>query len=139
MEPSRTHYYQPLWTLVGAGIVNKEVTARPEADYIPQGVHWLQDHAAELRPAEHTVITRSGMAVSYDYLVVAPGIQLDWDKIPGLPAALGTHGVCSNYAYEQADKTWETLQRFQGGNAVFTMPSTPIKCGGAPAKNHVPR
>jgi sulfide:quinone oxidoreductase len=134
MEPSRTHYYQPLWTLVGAGIVNKEVTARPEADYIPQGVHWIQDHAAELHPAEHTVITRSGMAVSYDYLVVAPGIQLDWDKIPGLPAALGTHGVCSNYAYEQADKTWETLQRFQGGNAVFTMPSTPIKCGGAPQK-----
>ena len=46
-------------------------------------------------------------------LVLAPGIQLDWDKIPGLPEALGTDGVCSNYAYEQAEKTWETLQRFQ--------------------------
>jgi sulfide:quinone oxidoreductase len=134
VEPSRTHYYQPLWTLVGAGIVPKEVTARPEADYIPPGVRWIQDAAVELRPADHTVITRSGTALSYDYLVVAPGIQIDWDKIPSLPEALGTNGVCSNYAYEQADKTWETLQRFQGGNAVFTMPSTPIKCGGAPQK-----
>lgn len=134
VEPSGTHYYQPLWTLVGAGVVSKEVTARPQADYIPSGVRWVQDAATALRPAERTVMTKGGAALSYDYLVLAPGIQLDWEKIPGLPEALGTDGVCSNYAYEQAEKTWETLRRFQGGNAVFTMPATPIKCGGAPQK-----
>ncbi|MEE8268780.1 MAG: hypothetical protein V3R23_02090 [Nitrospinaceae bacterium] len=29
IEPSDTHYYQPLWTLVGAGVVDKEETVRP--------------------------------------------------------------------------------------------------------------
>lgn len=131
VEPSRTHYYQPLWTFVGARIVPKEMTARPEADYIPRGVYWFQDSVTALRPAEHAVTLASGATITYDYLVVAPGIQLDRHKIPGLPEALGRHGVCSNYAYEQAAKTWETLQGFQGGNALFTMPATPVKCGGA--------
>jgi sulfide:quinone oxidoreductase len=134
VEPSRTHYYQPLWTLVGAGLVPKVVTARPEADYLPSGVRWLQDTATELRPAERAVITRSGIVLSYAFLALAPGIQLDWDTMPGVPTALGTNGVCSNDAYAHTEKSWETLQRFQGGNAVFTIPSTPITCGGAPQK-----
>ena len=45
IEPQTKHYYQPLWTLVGAGIVNKEVTERQEASYIPRGVSWLKDYA----------------------------------------------------------------------------------------------
>jgi len=94
----------------------------------------VQDYVTELQPAERTLTTREGTVLGYDYLVVAPGIQLDWDKIAGLPEALGQHGVCSNYAYDQAAYTWETLRHFPGGNAVFTMPSTPIKCGGAPQK-----
>ena len=30
--------------------------------------------------------------------------------------------------------TWETIKQFQGGTAIFTVPETPIKCGGAPQK-----
>lgn len=43
IEPSDTHYYQPLWTLVGAGVVPKEKTARPEKSVIPKGIHWIQE------------------------------------------------------------------------------------------------
>jgi sulfide:quinone oxidoreductase len=74
---------------------------------------------------------KKGKEVQYDYLVVAPGIQLDWDKVKGLKEAIGKDGVCSNYAYEYVDKTWECLRTFTGGNAIFTQPNTPIKCGGA--------
>jgi sulfide:quinone oxidoreductase len=72
--------------------------------------------------------------VQYEYLVVAPGIQIDWGKIKGLTEALGHDGVCTNYSYEYVDKTWEFIRDFKGGNAIFTQPSTPIKCGGAPQK-----
>ncbi|MGE3541669.1 MAG: FAD/NAD(P)-binding oxidoreductase [Candidatus Tectimicrobiota bacterium] len=134
VEPSSTHYSQPLWTLVGVGVVNKDVTARPAVDDIPRGVRWLQDDVTELRPAERTVMTRGGAAISYDSLVVSPGIQIDWEKIAGFLEALGTLGVCSTYAYEHVEKTWDTLRHCAGGNAVFTIPATPIKCGGAPQK-----
>jgi sulfide:quinone oxidoreductase len=134
VEPSSDHYYQPLWTLVGAGVVPKELTRRPEADYIPRGVEWIRDRVSELQPAANHVLTENGPSITYDYLVLAPGMKLDWERVPGLRDALGTNGVCSIYDYEQAQTTWEMIRAFRGGTAVFTMPSTPIKCAGAPQK-----
>lgn len=134
IEPSRKHYYQPLWTLVGAGVFPKEVTERNEADFIPAGATWIEDAVDEFQPENNRLLTRHGRRLTYDYLVVAAGIQIDWDKIPGLTRGLGRGGVCSNYAYQHVDYTWECIRTFRGGNAIFTMPATPIKCGGAPQK-----
>ncbi|GIV58023.1 MAG: pyridine nucleotide-disulfide oxidoreductase [Rhodothermaceae bacterium] len=134
IEPSEKHYYQPIWTLVGGGVVPREVSERDEADYIPDGVTWIQDAVTAFDPDNNTVTTRDGRTIGYDYLVVAPGIQLDWHKIPGLKESLGSHGVCSNYSYDTVSYTWETLRNLKGGRALFTQPATPIKCGGAPQK-----
>jgi sulfide:quinone oxidoreductase len=134
IEPSEHHDYQPLWTLVGGGVVTKDKARRREADYIPQGVTWIRERVASFDPDTNAVTTASGARVTYDQLVVAAGIQLDWDKIKGLDGNLGKGGIVSNYSYEVVDKTWEALRQFKGGNAVFTFPSPPIKCAGAPQK-----
>lgn len=134
LEPSADHYYQPLWTLVGGGVVRKEVTRRPQASLIPEGAAWLKDTAVAFRPEESLVVTAGGEAISYDALVVCPGIQLDWDGVGGLPAAVGRDGVCSIYSYQQVDRVWEEIRSFEGGTAVFSFPSTPIKCPGAAQK-----
>jgi sulfide:quinone oxidoreductase len=134
IEPSEKHYYQPLWTLVGAGVFAKEVTERDEADYVPAGVTWIRDRVTAFDPEKKTVSLAGGGDVGYAQLVVAPGIQLDWDKVDGLSAALGKDGVCSNYRYDLVDATWRFLKDFKGGDAVFTFPSTPVKCAGAPQK-----
>jgi sulfide:quinone oxidoreductase len=134
IEPSRKHYYQPLWTLVGAGAARVEDSVRDEEDFIPSGTRWIQDRAVEVDPVVKEVRTASGLRVGYDFLVVAPGIQLDWDKVRGLRAALGTPYVSSNYAFELAPKTWKMIQDFDGGTALFTHPCTPVKCAGAPQK-----
>lgn len=134
IEPSRKHYYQPLWTLVGGGVFPKQASERNEETLIPRGTTWIQDAATEFLPDENTVVTQSGKRVKYDYLVVAAGIQIDWGKIKGLQEAIGRDGVCSNYSYEYVDKTWEFIRNFKGGNAIFTQPLPPIKCAGAPQK-----
>ncbi len=134
IEPSEFHDYQPLWTLVGGGVVGKETTRRREADYIPPGVTWIRDRVATFDPDKSALVTESGTRVGYQQLVVAAGIQLNWDKIAGLAGNLGKGGIVSNYSYDIVDKTWEALRQFRGGNAVFTFPSTPIKCAGAPQK-----
>ncbi|MBO8172865.1 MAG: NAD(P)/FAD-dependent oxidoreductase [Bacillaceae bacterium] len=134
IDPATKHYYQPLWTLVGAGVYPKEVTEREEASLIPPGATWIQDAVTEFYPDDNYVVTRGGKQVGYDYLVVAPGIQIDWDEVKGLKDAIGKDGVCSNYAYEYVNKTWEFMKNFKGGQAIFTQPNTPIKCGGAPQK-----
>ena len=134
VEPSSSHYYQPLWTLVGGGRCPASVTVRPEADVMPEGVTWVHEAAAGADPAAQTVTTQSGRTLHYDYLVMAPGIQLDFDKVPGLTEALGQRGVSSNYRFDLAPRTWEFIRDLRGGTALFTMPAGPIKCAGAPQK-----
>ena len=134
LEPSRHHYYQPIWTLVGAGVVRKERSVRKESHYIPRGVHWIQDSAVEVTPDQQCVFTRSGTEIGYDFLVVAAGAQLNWDAIPGLGEAVRRGDASSNYSYRLAPQTWELIRNFKGGNALFHMPGTPIKCPGAPQK-----
>ena len=134
IEPSDKHYYQPIWTLVGGGVFDKTVSERDEADYVPDGVVWIQDRVQAFEPDAKVVVTGSGERVGYDQLVVALGIQLDWHKIDGLDGTLGRDGVVSNYRFDLVDSTWQTLRTITEGNAIFTFPSTPVKCAGAPQK-----
>ncbi len=134
VEPSDKHYYQPIWTLVGGGVFDKEISERPEADYIPEGAVWIRERVVAFEPDRHQVVLASGERVGYEQLIVALGIQLDWHKIDGLERALGQGGICSNYRYDLVDSTWRTLRGLTAGNAIFTFPSTPVKCAGAPQK-----
>ncbi|GAA4442671.1 FAD/NAD(P)-binding oxidoreductase [Pontibacter saemangeumensis] len=132
IEPSKDHWYQPAWTLVGAGTYNYPDTRRDEASVIPAGVTWLQEKATEVLPEENTVRTEKSGDFTYDYLVLAPGSKYDLDGIEGLREALSKPNVCSNYIDPR--KTWSTLLNFKGGNAVFTQAASQLKCGGAPQK-----
>ncbi|MGB0388889.1 MAG: NAD(P)/FAD-dependent oxidoreductase [Ardenticatenaceae bacterium] len=136
IEPSEKHYYQPIWTLVGGGVFPKEVSERNQADFIPAGATWIKDMVASFDPDNNNVTTQGGETITYDYLIVAAGIQIDWSKIPGLAESVGKPGtgVCSNYSYETVDSTWNNVRNFRGGTAIFTQPNTPIKCAGAPQK-----
>ena len=84
------------------------------------------------RRDQNKVSTEKSGDVSYDYLVVAPGLVMAPELLPGLSEAMDKKVVCSNYT--DPEHTWEVLKNFKGGNAVFTQPTTPIKCGGAPQK-----
>ena len=132
VDPAETHYYQPAWTLVGAGAYDYKKTGRPMSSVIPKGCDWVKDAVTTIDADNSKVNTAASGELSYDILVAAPGIQIDVDGIPGLKEGLEAGVVCSNYT--DPKKTWELVQKFKGGNAVFTQPTTPIKCGGAPQK-----
>jgi sulfide:quinone oxidoreductase len=132
LEPAETHYYQPAFTLVGAGTYNYSDTMRPMASVIPKAATWIKQYATKIDGANNKVVLQNGDEVEYKYLVVAPGLVMDLSLIEGLEEAMGKGGVCSNYI--DPIYTWKVMQGFNGGNAVFTQPTTPIKCGGAPQK-----
>jgi len=135
IEPSEVHTYQPALTLVGAGAYTLEKTQRLEASLIPTGVTWIRDMAASFAPDINSVTLASGRALTYDYLVVCPGLVVKWDAIKGFRTALGTNGVCTNYAPDTAGYTWESLKNIKaGGKVLCTQPPMPIKCPGAPQK-----
>lgn len=134
VDPSEVHYYQPLWTLVGGGVSKLGTSARPMASVIPDGVRWIRDAATGVDPDAQRVHLASGEEVEYDWLVMAPGIQLDWSKIDGLVETLGRNGFSSNYRADLAPVMWEAIKATREGRAVFSMPAGPIKCAGAPQK-----
>ena len=136
VEPETRHYYQPLWTLVGGGIFPREDSVRDEAALMPEGVTWIRDAATSIDPAHRMVHTANNGPISYDFLVIAAGIALQWTRIPGLVESVGKPGtgVTSNYSFETVSATWEAIRTFRGGTALFTEPTTPVKCGGAPQK-----
>jgi sulfide:quinone oxidoreductase len=135
VEPHAEHYYQPAFTLVGAGVYPLAKTHRPEASVMPTGVQWIRDAAQSFAPEKNTVVLKGGDALTYDFLVVCTGVKLDWDKVIGLAETLGTNGVCSNYSPTSVNYTWDCVQKLKAGDKVVcTQPPMPFKCPGAPQK-----
>jgi sulfide:quinone oxidoreductase len=134
VEPRDKHYYQPAWTLVGAGAFDQQATVRDMATVMPRGVTWIRAAVTAFDPAQRKVMLDTGQSINYHNLVVAPGLQLNWGAIPGLETTLGMNGVTSNYRYDLAPYTWSLVQGLKKGRAIFTQPPMPIKCAGAPQK-----
>ena len=134
IDKAEKHYYQPGWTMVGGGVFHAADTQRDTASLIPSGVEWIQKAAQEFSPENNQVTLDDGSIVSYDQLIVACGIKLNWEGIEGLVDTLGENGVTSNYRFDLAPYTWKLVQGLRSGKAVFTQPPMPIKCAGAPQK-----
>jgi sulfide:quinone oxidoreductase len=134
IEPREQHFYQPGWTMVGAGVFSFKSTERREADLIPNRARWIKKRAERFDPENNEVGLEDGSRLKYSVLIVAPGLKLDWAKVAGLEQTLGRNGVTSNYKEGLAPYTWELVQGLTSGTAIFTQPPMPIKCAGAPQK-----
>ena len=136
IDPAEYHYYQPGWTLVASGLTNKTKTRRPVSSLIPSHLYHIVDSVKSFEPKDSSIITLAGRKISYDNLVVAAGLQINWNTIQGLARALAdpNSGVSSVYSYDTADKVWSDVQALRTGRAIFTQPAGVVKCAGAPQK-----
>ncbi|MFC4260937.1 FAD-dependent oxidoreductase [Marinobacter lacisalsi] len=134
IEPSDTHHYQPGWTMVGGGVFAPEVTARPTSEVMPGYVTWVRQTVTDVDHDANQVRLGDGSVISYQALILAPGLELNWAAVDGLEAALGSNGVTSNYRQGMAQYTWDRVQHLKKGTALFTQPPMPIKCAGTPQK-----
>ena len=138
VDRKEEHNYQPGYTLVATGVWPVAKVRDRNADFQPAGIEWVKDMVAGFDPVANTVVTAGGQRIPYDFLVVATGVHLDYAQIAGMDvAAIGREGLTSVYpSPEAAQSTWAAMQTFttKGGNAVMTLPATPLKCAGAPLK-----
>ncbi|WDF33954.1 FAD/NAD(P)-binding oxidoreductase [Arthrobacter agilis] len=134
IEPRSRHLYQPLFSHIAGGTADAFEAVRLQSAVMPKGAVWIQDKATDVSTGTRTVLLESGSAVTYEHLVVCPGIQNDWTSIPGLKQAMeGPHGA-SNYEYELAPKAWKLFKDLTRGTVVFTQPPGPASCDGAAQK-----
>lgn len=134
IDPAEFHYYQPLWTLVGANLETLESTKKPISELIPENVNWIKESVKSVQGNLNQILLNNGEIIHYQYLVLAPGLRLRWDKIQGLEGNVGKNGICSIYHQDFVENAKDQIANFKAGNAVFVMPPVPIKCAGAPQK-----
>ena len=140
VDPSQTHYYQPGWTLFGAGLIKWDRIVSLTEKYIPKGAKWFQTSAASFDPAHNIVTLSDGTRLRYHYMVVATGVACDYDRVEGLRAAIEEDikkekGVCSIYDKDYVHGVYNKMSALRDGDvAIFTQPPCAIKCGGAPFK-----
>ena len=157
VEPNpKSVSYQAGTTLVSAGLYTKEDVDYETKDFLPNGVTLLKDKAIDFNPEANKVALESGETLTYDFLIVAAGVALDFGAIKGLEEignaytagdsskilkVFGDNGVTSVYNIDSSVAMWEQTQKFiqkakdgQKVKGIFTDPNTAIKCGGAPKK-----
>ncbi|PYI03994.1 putative pyridine nucleotide-disulfide oxidoreductase [Aspergillus sclerotiicarbonarius CBS 121057] len=136
VDPAAWHHYQPGWTLVGGGLKSKQELRRPMHDLISPNLKFYNNGVRTFSPDNNTLTLSNGDRVTYEQLVVVPGIQIQYDKIKGLPEALAAPDslVSSIYGYDTCDKVFRTIQQLREGVALFTQPTGVVKCAGAPQK-----
>ncbi|XP_014214920.1 sulfide:quinone oxidoreductase, mitochondrial [Copidosoma floridanum] len=136
IEPQDIHYYQPLFTLVGGGIKSLKSSKKHMKDVLPQKAQWLKDSVTKFKPDENIVMTSNGDTVEYQQMIVAMGLELFWEQIPGLVDGLKNPKaqVCSIYGSDTVSGVFEKIKLTKEGTAIFTFPNSCVKCPGAPQK-----
>nr|XP_012139841.1 PREDICTED: cyclin-T-like isoform X1 [Megachile rotundata] len=136
VEPSQIHYYQPMFTLIGGDIRSFDASKKPMKEVLPKDATWLQENVMSFEPEQNQVTMSNGDTVQYEIMIVAVGLQLHWEKIPGLVKSLqdGLSQVCSIYGADTVPNVYSKISRITEGNAIFTFPNSPVKCPGAPQK-----
>jgi NADPH-dependent 2,4-dienoyl-CoA reductase/sulfur reductase-like enzyme len=99
-----------------------------------QGVKMLYDLASSVDLAKKTVTTRSGIVVSFDKLVVSPGIDIKYESVPGYSRELSNQFP---HAYQTYGLGKQQLMRAltampDGGTFAMVMPNNPYRCPPGP-------
>ena len=134
IEPRSHHRYQPIFSHVAGGTARASRATRPQGDVTPRGVEWVQDSVVTVDPEGCVVHLASGRRITYEHVIVAAGIQKDFDRIPGLVTALDSPAVSSHYDVDLIAKSSRMLRDLRSGTVIFTEPAGPAACAGAAQK-----
>lgn len=134
IEPRYRHLYKPLFSHIAGGRARAGEAVRLQADVMPKGVGLVADSVVGISPDENTVLLASGGVITYEHVIVCPGIQKNWDAVPGLAAAMASPTGASNYEFDLAAKASLLLRDFRSGTVIFTQPAGPASCAGAAQK-----
>jgi NADPH-dependent 2,4-dienoyl-CoA reductase/sulfur reductase-like enzyme len=98
-----------------------------------KGIAVAQDQATAVDPAARRVTLRGGVALDYDRLVLAPGIAIRWDALPGYDEAAA---ASMPHAWQAGDQTLLLRRQLEampeGGIVVISAPANPFRCPPGP-------
>ena len=133
IEPNRVFTACPFSNEVIAGL--RELTAQ-QFSYdriIAEGVTVIAQAAIKIDPQTRTVGLADSTSLTYDRLVLAPGIDLRFDALPGYDEAASAKMPHAWKAGEQTILLRRQLEAMDdGGLVALAVPASPSRCPPAP-------
>lgn len=141
IAPNKKHLYQSGQVFVAAGLYDQSDNERETTELLEDKVKWLRESVITFEPDQNRLTTDKSGVVTYDYLVVALGIEYDYEAIDGLSKdMIGKNGIASVYLNDtrtgsanggNITKKWfdeiKNSAEKERVNILCTEPSTPIK------------
>src|SRR5258707_807512 len=133
IEPNRTFTACPFSNEVIAGIRQIEAQQFSYDKIAAEGVTVIPQAAAKIDAQARAVSLADGSSVNYDRLVLAPGIDLRFDALPGYDEAASLKRPHAWKAGEQTTLLRKKLEAMDdGGVVVLAVPAAPLRCPPAP-------
>ena len=133
IEPNRTFTACPFSNEVIAGLRDLEAQQFGYDRIAGEGVHVVAQTATWVDPPGRTVTLADGTSLSYDRLVLSPGIDLRFDALPGYDEAASAKMPHAWKAGEQTTLLRRQLEAMDnGGVVVLAVPANPSRCPPAP-------
>jgi sulfide dehydrogenase [flavocytochrome c] flavoprotein subunit len=133
IEPNRTFTACPSSNEVIAGLRDLEAQQFGYDRIAGEGVHVVAQTATRVDPPGRTVTLADGTTLSYDRLVLSPGIDLRFDALPGYDEAASAKMPHAWKAGEQTTLLRRQLEAMDdGGVVVLAVPANPSRCPPAP-------
>jgi sulfide dehydrogenase [flavocytochrome c] flavoprotein chain len=124
----------PISNLVLAGVKRIEDITLPYSGLAKYGVKVVRDEATVIDPEKKQVRLARGDALPYDRLIIAPGIDFQFDKVPGLAAADASGEVL--HAWKAGAQTVALRRQLEalpdGGVFAIAIPKAPYRCPPGP-------
>jgi len=98
------------------------------------GIRVVQDDVVAVDSAKRTVTLKAGGTMSYDRLVLSPGVDFMFDQIPGLNNAEAQRKIL--HAWKAGPQTIALRQQLEsmkdGGTYAIAIPKAPYRCPPGP-------
>ena len=135
IERNPTFISCPISNLVIGGTkAMEDITISYEGLRSKWGVRVIQDDVVAVDAAKKTVSLKGGSALSYDRLVLSPGVDFMWDEIPGLKSADAQSKIL--HAWKAGPQTVALRQQLEamkdGGVYAISIPKAPYRCPPGP-------
>jgi len=135
VEPDKEFISCPLSNLVVGGSRKLADISRPYSNLTRKhGINVVHDLAASIDTTARTVKLASGTSLSYDKLVLSPGIDLNFASIEGLQQAHADGSVLQ--AWKAGAETVALRKQLEsmpdGGVYAITIPEAPFRCPPGP-------
>lgn len=135
IEPQTQFISCPMSNLVIGGSKSlSDITTAYDALSSKHGVTVVRDKATAIDPQTKTVSLQNGARISYDKLVLSPGVDMVFDSIEGLQAANTSGHILQ--AWKAGPETVALRKQLEampdGGVYAITVPEAPYRCPPGP-------